>query len=80
MMSDVLLKIVEQLRNTGIINSTTRSHLVGYFYKIYDRSYISTPANISQGMHRDNFIYIVAYALHCSNDVSGTDVKAFHFF
>jgi len=27
-------KHVEQLRNTGIINSTTRSHLVGYFYKI----------------------------------------------
>jgi len=26
---------VEQLRNIGIINSTTRSHLVGYFYKIY---------------------------------------------
>jgi hypothetical protein len=26
-------KHVEQLRNTGIINSTTRSHLVGYFYK-----------------------------------------------
>ena len=28
-------KHVEHLRNTGIINSTTRSHLVGYFYKIY---------------------------------------------
>jgi hypothetical protein len=28
-------KHVEQLRNTGIINSTTRSHLVGYFYTIY---------------------------------------------
>ena len=28
-------KHVEQLRNTGIINSTTRSHLVGYFYEIY---------------------------------------------
>jgi len=26
---------VEQLRNTGIINSTTRSHLVCYFYTIY---------------------------------------------
>ena len=25
----------EQLINIGIINSTTRSHLVGYFYKIY---------------------------------------------
>jgi len=28
-------KHVEQLRNIGIINSTTQSHLVGYFYKIY---------------------------------------------
>ena len=28
-------KHVEQLRNSGIINSTTRSHRVGYFYKIY---------------------------------------------
>jgi len=28
-------KHVEQLRNIGIINSTTRSHLVGYFYTIW---------------------------------------------
>ena len=28
-------KHVEQLRDTRIINSTTRSHLVVYFYKIY---------------------------------------------
>ena len=28
------LKHVEQLRNIGTINSTTRSHLVGYFYTI----------------------------------------------
>jgi hypothetical protein len=28
-------KHVEQLRNIGIINSTTRLHLVVYFYKIY---------------------------------------------
>jgi hypothetical protein len=27
-------KHVEQLRNIGIINSTTRLHLVGYFYEI----------------------------------------------
>jgi hypothetical protein len=27
-------KHVEQLRNIGIINSTTQAHLVGYFYKI----------------------------------------------
>jgi hypothetical protein len=30
-------KHVEQLRNIGIINSTRRSHLVGYFYTIYIR-------------------------------------------
>jgi len=29
-------KYVEQLRNIGIINSTTRSHFVGYFYNILD--------------------------------------------
>jgi len=28
-------KHVEQLRNIGIINSTTRSHIVGFFYEIY---------------------------------------------
>jgi len=28
-------KHVEQLRNTGIINSNTRSHLVGSFYETY---------------------------------------------
>jgi len=28
-------KCIEQLRNTAIINSITRSHLVGYFYTIY---------------------------------------------
>ena len=28
-------KHVKQLINIGIINSTTRSHLVGYFYAIY---------------------------------------------
>jgi hypothetical protein len=30
-------KPVEQLRNIGIINSTTRLHLVGYFYEIRDK-------------------------------------------
>jgi len=27
--------MLSNLRNIGIINSTTRSHLVGYFYTIY---------------------------------------------
>ena len=35
-------KHVEQLRNIGIINSTTRSHLVGYLYKIPNTSPVST--------------------------------------
>jgi hypothetical protein len=34
MMNGVSLKHVEQLGNFAIINSTTRSHLVGYFYTI----------------------------------------------
>jgi hypothetical protein len=29
------MKHVEQLRNIGIINSTTRLHLVGSFYEFY---------------------------------------------
>jgi len=28
-------KHVEQLRNTGIINSTTQLHLVGSFYELF---------------------------------------------
>jgi hypothetical protein len=44
-----------------------------------DRTYISTSTEISQGMHRDNFVYLVGCALHCSSDVSGTAVRAFHF-
>jgi len=43
------------------------------------RTYISTPTYTSQGMHRDNFVYFVGCALHCSNYVCGTAVKAFHF-
>jgi len=32
-------KHVEQLRNTGIINSATRLHLVGSFYEFYKFRY-----------------------------------------
>jgi hypothetical protein len=35
MMSGVRPKHAEQLRKIGIINSTTRLHLVGSFYEIY---------------------------------------------
>jgi len=35
-------KHVEQLINTGIINSSTRLHLVGYFCKIYTMMHGST--------------------------------------
>ena len=34
-MAECRSKRVEQLRNIGIINSTTRLHFVDYFYKIY---------------------------------------------
>ena len=34
-------KHVKQLRNAGIINSTTRSHLVGYFCNIYKSRSVS---------------------------------------
>ena len=36
-----LPKHVEQLRNTGIINSTTGSHLVGSSYEIYTVSSVN---------------------------------------
>jgi len=39
-------KHVEQLRNIGIINSTTRSRLVGYFYKIYIMIHGSMNSNV----------------------------------
>jgi len=32
---DLFINIKIQLRNIGIINSTTRLHLVGSFYEIY---------------------------------------------
>jgi len=35
-------KYVEQLRNTGIINSTTRLYLVGSFYEIYFTMHCNT--------------------------------------
>jgi hypothetical protein len=35
MMGGVSPKNVEQLRNIGVINSTTRLHLVGFFYETY---------------------------------------------
>jgi hypothetical protein len=34
-MSGLSLETCEQLRNIGIKNSTTRSHLIGYFYTIF---------------------------------------------
>jgi len=40
-------KHVEQLRNNGIINSTTRSHLVGYFYTIYMSFLYETRSHIT---------------------------------
>jgi hypothetical protein len=36
MMAACCPKPVEQLRNIGIINSTTQTHLVGSFYDIFE--------------------------------------------
>jgi hypothetical protein len=45
-------KHVEQLRNTGIISSTRRSHLVGYFYSICIMIQGSMKINFFQGLSR----------------------------
>jgi len=55
-------KHVEQLRNIGIINSATRSHLVGCFYKIRnegvgcDNDVIDFDGHVN--VHRDKFLII----------------------
>ena len=49
-------KHVQQLRNIGIINYTTRSHLVGYFYKIYIMMYGSM-----------NIKFLCSVVVECSN-------------
>jgi len=44
-------KHVEQLRNIGIINSTARSHLVGYFYKTYESRTFPWTAGLTGYLH-----------------------------
>jgi len=55
-------KPVEQLRNIGIINSTTRLHLVGSFYEIYITMHGST--NI-------RFILHISHPRLRANDLEG---------
>jgi len=43
-------KHFEQLRNTGIINSATRSHLVGYFYTICIMMDVSMNINTTRSL------------------------------
>jgi hypothetical protein len=54
-------KHIEQLRNIGIINSTTRSHLVGYFYKIYIKMHGSMNIKYSKWMFRGVFLRAFAF-------------------
>jgi len=49
MMDGVSPKHVEQLRNIGIIHSTTRSHLVGSFYEIYVTMHGSMNIKLNEG-------------------------------
>jgi hypothetical protein len=52
MMGGVSPKHVEQLKNIGIINSTTRSHLVGSFYEIYFKiSFVSSHEIVCDHVH-----------------------------
>ena len=49
-------KHAEQLRNTGIINSTTRSHLVGSFYEILVLKDILPTVDVKyRGMYGNNY-------------------------
>jgi hypothetical protein len=54
-----LSKHVEQLRNTGIINSTIRSHFVGYFCKIYIMMHWSM--NIKSSIRFAGYLQIIWY-------------------
>jgi hypothetical protein len=72
-------KHVEQLTNIGVINSTTRSHLFGYFYKIYIiihgsiniklkgvLCYIVKVVNLLQ-VHVPSILREVSYKVHITN-------------
>jgi len=63
MMSYVLFENVEQLRNIGIINFTTRSHLVGYFYMIYgEHGFVVIPVSVSECFMQLNYGHL---QVHC---------------
>jgi len=48
-------KHVEQLKNIEIINSTTRSHLDGYFYTIYVTMHGSMNIKFTQSRYTKTF-------------------------
>jgi hypothetical protein len=50
-------KHVEQLRNIGIINSTTRSHLVGSFCKIYVTTHGSLHEHVAAVFLSDKVVF-----------------------
>jgi len=65
-------KHVEQLRNIGIINATTRSHLVGYFYTIYIMMHGSMNIKtiyvslVLPKMAYSSHYLLILHILHCS--------------
>jgi hypothetical protein len=59
-------KRVEQLRNTGIINSTTGSHLVGYFYEMYIKMHRSVNIKITSFFMKSCLCFAVHYIIHYS--------------
>ena len=65
-------KHVEQLRNIEITNSTTRSHLVGYFYKIYIMMHGSM--NIKFGkkwcIDKSNVILQSKFGVYCNFEIA----------
>jgi hypothetical protein len=56
-------KHVEQLRNTGIINSTTQLHLVGSFYEIFNTMHWSI--NIKFKLHVNKYTKCTAADHNC---------------
>ena len=52
-------KHVEQLRNIGIINSTTQLHLVGSFYEIYITMHGSMSIKLYIRVLAENFKIVV---------------------
>jgi len=65
-------KHIEQLRNSGIINSTTRSHLVGYFYTICIMMYGSMNIKRNNELDADflPMLYLIMLSAKWLNSIS----------